>query len=40
MFMLFFHNITDVVRSLCGMGDIEIVGTGWKKKYIKVLIDS
>lgn len=35
--MLFFHNITDVVGSLTGVGDIEIVGTGWNKRDIKVL---
>ena len=35
MFMLFFCNITDVVGSLCGVGDIEIVGAGWKRKRYK-----
>ena len=39
MFMLFFHNITDVIGSLCGVGDVEIVGAGWKKRDIKILTD-
>ena len=37
--MLFFHDITYVVGSLCGVGDIEIIGAGWKKRDIKVLTD-
>ena len=37
MFMLFFHNIIDVVESFCVVGDIEIVGASWKKIDIKVL---
>ena len=37
--MLFFCNITDDVGSLCGVGNIEIVGAGWKKRDIKVLTD-
>ena len=37
--MLFSHNIINVVGSLCGVGDIEIIGAGWKKIDIKVLKD-
>ena len=39
MFMLFFHKITDVVGSLNGVSDIEIVRADWKKRDIKVLAD-
>ena len=39
MFILFSHNIIDVVESLCSVGDIEIVGASWKKIDIKVLTD-
>ena len=37
--MLFFHDITYVVRSLCGVGDFEIVGADWKKRDIKFITD-
>ncbi|XP_052290936.1 uncharacterized protein LOC112497129 [Citrus sinensis] len=31
--------LSDVIGSLCGVGDIEIVGAGWKKRDIKILMD-
>ncbi|KAH9801747.1 hypothetical protein KPL71_001139 [Citrus sinensis] len=31
--------LSDVIGSLCGVGDIEIVGAGWKKRDIKILTD-
>ncbi|XP_024044216.1 replication factor A protein 1-like [Citrus clementina] len=31
--------LSDVIGSLCGVGDIEIVGAGWQKRDIKILTD-
>ncbi|XP_062089333.1 uncharacterized protein LOC133795887 [Humulus lupulus] len=31
--------LSDVVGCLCGVGDIEIVGGGWKKRDIKIITD-
>ena len=39
IYVIFPYDIRDVVGSLCGVSDIEIVGAGWKKIDIKILTD-